>query len=81
MTISLKRENTKNCNILRIYGVKMEEFAKRIGVVESRARRFIKQAIDAVPAVEEMLDKSFLSEKSKARYKENIRDRAKALSF
>ena len=57
------------------------EFAKRIGIVETRARRFIKQAIDSVPAMEEMLDKSFLSEKSKARYKENIRDRAKALGL
>ena len=57
------------------------EFAKRIGVVERRARRFIKQAIDSVPAMEEILDKSFMSEKSKARYKENIRDRAKALGY
>ena len=57
------------------------EFARRIGVVESRARRFIKQAIDAVPVMEEMLDKSFMSEKSKALYKENIRDRSKALGY
>lgn len=57
------------------------EFAKRIGVVESRARRFIKQADDSVLVMEEMLDRSFMSEKSKARYKENIRDRAKALSL
>ena len=57
------------------------EFARRIGVVESRARRFIKQAVDSVPAMEEMLDRSFMSEKSKAKYKENIRDRAKALSL
>ena len=57
------------------------EFAKRIGVVEKRASRFIKQAIDAVPAMEEMLDKSFLSEQGKAKYKESIRDRAKALGL
>ena len=57
------------------------EFARRIGVVESRARRFLKQTIDAVPVMEEMLDKSFMSEKSKALYKENIRDRAKALGY
>lgn len=31
--------------------------------------------------MEEMLDKSFMSEKSKALYKENIRDRAKALGY
>ena len=41
----------------------------------------IKQAIDAVPAMEEMLNKSFLSEKSRAQYKENVRDRAKALNL
>ena len=57
------------------------EFAKRIGVVEKRASRFIKQAIDAVPAMEKMLDKSFLSEQGKAKYKESIRDRAKALGL
>ena len=57
------------------------EFAKRIGVVEKRAMRFIKQAIDAVPAMEEMLDKSFLSEQGKKKYKESIRDRAKALGL
>ena len=57
------------------------EFAKRIGVVEKRAARFIKQAINAMPAMEEMLDKSFLSEQGKAKYKESIRDRAKALGL
>ena len=57
------------------------EFAKRIGVVEKRAARFIKQAIEAVPAMEEMLDKSFLSEQGKLKYKESIRDRAKALGL
>lgn len=57
------------------------EFAKRIGIVETRARRFVKQAIDSVPAMEEMLDKSFLSVKCRDRYKENIRDRAKALGM
>lgn len=57
------------------------EFAKRIGVVEKRADRFIKQAIDAVPAMEEMLDKSFLSEQGKVKYKESIRDRSKALNL
>ena len=57
------------------------EFAKRIGVIEKRAKRFIKQAIDSLPAMEEMLDRSFLSEQGKAKYKESIRDRAKALSL
>ena len=57
------------------------EFAKRIGVVEKRAARFIKLAVDSEPAMEEMLEKSFLSEKGKAEYKKSIRDRAKALSL
>ena len=43
--------------------------------------RFIKQAIDAVPAMEEMLNNSFLSEQGKKKYKESIRDRAKALGL
>lgn len=64
------------------YGtVDFMEFAKRIGVVEKRAARFIKLTIDSVPAMEEMLEKSFLSEKGKAEYKKSIRDRAKALSL
>ena len=64
------------------YGtVDFMEFAKRIGVVEKRAVRFIKLAIDAVPTMEKMLEKSFLSEKGKAEYKKSIRDRAKALSL
>ena len=50
-------------------------------IIEEMHRRFIKQAVDSVPAMEEMLDRSFMSEKSKAKYKENIRDRAKALSL
>ena len=57
------------------------EFAKRIGVVEKRAARFIKLAVDCVPAMEEMLEKSFLSEKGKDEYKNSIRDRANALSL
>ena len=57
------------------------EFAKRIGVVENRANGFIQLVVDSVPAMEEMLEKSFLSEKGKAEYKNSIRDRAKALSL
>lgn len=57
------------------------EFAWRIGIVEKRAARFIRQAVDSVPAVEEMLDRSFLSEQGKVKYKESVRDRAKALSL
>lgn len=57
------------------------EFAKRIGVVEKRARRFIDQIIDSVPNMEKILDKSFLSDEGKAKYKMCLRDRAKALKL
>ncbi len=63
------------------YGVPdFVEFAKRIGVVEKRAERFIQQAVDSVPLMEEMLDNSFLSDSSKEKYKAFVRDRAMALS-
>lgn len=63
------------------YGVPdFMEFAKRIGVVEKRAERFIKQAVDSVPLMEDMLDNSFLSDSSKEKYKASVRDRAMALS-
>lgn len=55
------------------------EFAKRIGVVEKRAKRFIKQAVDSVPIMEAMLDDSFLSDSGKEKYKASVRDRAMAL--
>ena len=57
------------------------EFARRIGVVESRAKRFILRTIAAVPAMEAMLGSSFLSEESKMKYKACIRDRAQALNI
>ena len=55
------------------------EFAKRVGVVEKRAERFMKQAVDSVPVMEKMLDNSFLSDSSKEKYKASVRDRAMAL--
>lgn len=62
------------------YGVPdFMEFARRIGVVEKRAERFIRQAVDSVPVMEEMLDSSFLSDSGKEKYKASVRDRAMAL--
>ena len=62
------------------YGVPdFMEFAKRIGVVEKRAERFIEQAVDSVPVMEKMLDSSFLSDSGKEKYKASVRDRALAL--
>lgn len=63
------------------YGVPdFMEFARRIGVVEKRAERFIKQTVDSVPVMEEMLDSSFLSDSGKEKYKASVRDRAMALN-
>ncbi|SHL43933.1 serine/threonine-protein kinase HipA [Fibrobacter sp. UWH4] len=57
------------------------EFARRIGIVEKRAQKFIRDITAHIPEMDEMLDKSFLSDEAKVQYKENIRDRAKALSL
>lgn len=57
------------------------EFARRIGIVEKRAKKFIRDITAHIPEMDEMLDKSFLSDEAKLQYKENIRDRAKALSL
>lgn len=57
------------------------EFARRIGIVEKRAKKFILDITAHIPEMDEMLDKSFLSDEAKVQYKENIRDRAKALSL
>lgn len=57
------------------------EFARRIGIVEKRAQKFILDITAHIPEMDEMLDKSFLSDEAKLLYKERIRDRAKALSL
>lgn len=57
------------------------EFARRIGIVEKRAKKFILDITTHIPEMDEMLDKSFLSDEAKKQYKENIRDRAKALKI
>lgn len=57
------------------------EFARRIGIVEKRAQKFILDITAHIPEMDEMLDKSFLSDGAKVLYKERIRDRAKALSL
>ena len=57
------------------------EFARRIGIVEKRAQKFILDITAHIPEMDEMLDKSFLSDEAKVLYKERIRDRAKALSL
>lgn len=55
------------------------EFARRIGIVEKRTAKFIKDTIAHLPEMDVMLDKSFLSGEAKKQYKKSLRDRAKAL--
>ena len=57
------------------------EFAKRIGIVEKRAERFIREMTNHLDEMNEMIDASFLSEEAKAKYKECIYDRARALEI
>jgi len=56
------------------------EFAKRIGIVETRALRFVKDIVAHVPEMDSMLGQSFLSDEAKRQYRESIRDRVKALT-
>ena len=55
------------------------EFARRIGIVEKRTAKFIKDTIAHLPEMDVMLDKSFVSDEAKKQYKKSLRDRAKAL--
>lgn len=59
------------------------EFAKRIGLRQNRAQRFISEFIDSArqAAAKKMIDKSFLSQKSKRLFKQLFTDRAKALKL
>ena len=57
------------------------EFAKRIGIVEKRAGRFIREITSHLDEMNEMIDASFLSEEAKVKYKECIHDRARALKI
>jgi len=55
------------------------ELARRIGIKEIRAQRFIEETCSHIPDIEKMIDRSFLSDESKSRFKELVRDREKAL--
>jgi serine/threonine-protein kinase HipA len=57
------------------------EFARRVGIIEARAQRFVKDVVAHISEMDIMLDQSFLSDEAKRQYKESIRDRAKALDF
>lgn len=57
------------------------ELARRIGIKEIRAQRFIAETCSHLREMDAMIDLSYLSEPSKALFKAQVRDRAKALEM
>ncbi|MCQ2107732.1 MAG: HipA domain-containing protein [Fibrobacter sp.] len=57
------------------------ELARRIGIKEIRAQRFIAETCSHLMEMDAMIDLSYLSEPSKALFKAQARDRAKALEM
>ncbi|MCQ2125366.1 MAG: HipA domain-containing protein [Fibrobacter sp.] len=57
------------------------ELARRIGIKEIRAQRFIAETCSLLGEMDAMIDLSYLSEPSKALFKAQVRDRAKALEM
>ena len=57
------------------------EFAKRIGIREIRATRFIEGFCDSYEKICELLSRSFLSKRSQSIYKRLVQDRIKALKM
>ncbi len=57
------------------------ELARRIGIKEIRAQRFIAETCSLLGEMDAMIDQSYLSEPSKALFKAQVRDRAKAMEM
>lgn len=57
------------------------ELAHRIGIKEIRAQRFIAETCSHLREMDAMIDLSYLSEPSKALFKAQVRDRAKAMEM
>ncbi len=57
------------------------EFAKRIGIREIRAERFIHEACCHFEGICKLLDRSFLKRQSRQKYKRLVQDRIKALTM
>lgn len=55
------------------------EFARRIGITEKRAARFIQDISAHIPEMDDMLDRSFLSDEARQLYKASLHDRVKSL--
>lgn len=56
------------------------EFAKRLGLVETRFRRIMETFIGKSRDVEAMIDASELSDECKGLYRDHVRDRVAALA-
>lgn len=57
------------------------ELARRIGIKEIRAQRFIAEICSHLNEMDAMIDRSYLSEQGKALFKAQVEDRAKALEY
>lgn len=57
------------------------ELARRIGIKEIRAKRFIAETCSHLKEMDAIIDRSYLSEPSKALFKAQVKDRAKALEM
>ncbi|MCQ2106216.1 MAG: HipA domain-containing protein [Fibrobacter sp.] len=57
------------------------ELARRIGIKEIRAERFIAETCSHLMEMDAMIDRSYLSEQGKAQFKAQVKDRAKVLEM
>lgn len=57
------------------------ELARRVGIKEIRAKRFIAETCSHLREMNAMIDRSYLSEQSKALFKAQVKNRAKALGI
>ena len=57
------------------------ELARRIGIKEIRAERFIAETCSHLKEMDAMIDRSYLSEQSKVLFKAQVEDQAKALEM
>jgi len=57
------------------------EFARKLGLVENRARRILDRFITSQPAVFSLIERSLLPEESKRAYEEHVKDRIRAIGY
>ena len=56
------------------------EFARRLGLVESRYKRILQEFIDKQNAVVSLIERSMLRDECKQLYKDHVNDRARTFS-